>query len=482
MNVEVVDAQVAPVDANVLAQSATPASSSEVLEKPASSFTQGDDSSNCASDVVDHSNKVNLLGMTRKELETYFETIGEKKFRAAQVMKWIHQLGVTDFNEMTNLAGSLREKLSRLAYAAAPEVVHREYSNDGTRKWVFRVGEGAGSLVETVLIPADGRKTLCISSQVGCALDCSFCSTGKQGFQRDLLPAEIIGQLWVANQSYMEDTPVGERTRTVTNVVMMGMGEPLLNFEPVVASMQLMLDDHAYGMSKRRVTLSTSGIVPMIDKLGDQIDVALAISLHAPNDELRNELVPINKKYPLVELMAAARRYVARGAPLSDKSAQHKAVKAKMAQNQAVNAADDQDDALEPSRKKHVTIEYVMLDGVNDQPHHAKQLIQLLNDLPSKINLIPFNPFPHAPYERSSRNRIMAFQQTLSDAGYVCTVRMTRGDDIDAACGQLVGQVADRTRRAEKWKQKIVEHQNSTNTTAESTSGQRREILRTRGS
>lgn len=476
MNIEVVDAQVSTVDANDLALSAMTAS------MPASSLTQGDDSSNCASDVVDNSNKVNLLGMTRKELETYFETIGEKKFRAAQVMKWIHQLGVTDFNEMTNLAGSLREKLSRLAYAAAPEVVHREYSNDGTRKWVFRVGEGAGSLVETVLIPADGRKTLCISSQVGCALDCSFCSTGKQGFQRDLLPAEIIGQLWVANQSYMEDTPVGDRTRTVTNVVMMGMGEPLLNFEPVVASMQLMLDDHAYGMSKRRVTLSTSGIVPMIDKLGDVIDVALAISLHAPNDELRNELVPINKKYPLVELMAAARRYVARGAPLSDKSAQHKAVKAKIAQNQVSKDSDDQDDALEPSRKKHVTIEYVMLDGVNDQPQHAKQLIQLLNDLPSKINLIPFNPFPHAPYERSSRNRIMAFQQTLSDAGYVCTVRMTRGDDIDAACGQLVGQVADRTRRAEKWKQKIVEHQNSNKQVAESTSGQQREILRTRGS
>lgn len=477
MNVEVVDANVNTVDANDLAQSAMPATSS---------LTQGDDSSNCASDVVDNSNKVNLLGMTRKELETYFETIGEKKFRAAQVMKWIHQLGVTDFNEMTNLAGSLREKLSRLAYAAAPEVVHREYSNDGTRKWVFRVGEGAGSLVETVLIPADGRKTLCISSQVGCALDCSFCSTGKQGFQRDLLPAEIIGQLWVANQSYMEDTPVGDRTRTVTNVVMMGMGEPLLNFEPVVASMQLMLDDHAYGMSKRRVTLSTSGIVPMIDKLGDQIDVALAISLHAPNDELRNELVPINKKYPLVELMAAARRYVARGAPLSDKSAQHKAVKAKIAQNAVSKASDDQDDALEPSRKKHVTIEYVMLDGVNDQPHHAKQLIQLLNDLPSKINLIPFNPFPHAPYERSSRNRIMAFQQTLSDAGYVCTVRMTRGDDIDAACGQLVGQVADRTRRAEKWKQKIVEHQSSKQEiekqAADPRSGRRNEILRTRGS
>ncbi len=481
MNVEVIDAN---IDANNQVQSPVLASN------PASSFTQGDDSSNSVSDVASsidkNANKVNLLGMTRKELEAYFETIGEKKFRAAQVMKWIHQLGVTDFNEMTNLAGTLREKLSRVAYVAAPEVVHREYSNDGTRKWVFRVGEGAGSLVETVLIPADGRKTLCISSQVGCALDCSFCSTGKQGFQRDLLPAEIIGQLWVANQSYMEDTPVGERTRTVTNVVMMGMGEPLLNFEPVVASMQLMLDDHAYGMSKRRVTLSTSGIVPMIDKLGDVIDVALAISLHAPNDELRNELVPINKKYPLVELMAAARRYVERGAPLSDKSAQHKAVQAKMAQRMVQQAAikidDEQDDALEPSRKKHVTIEYVMLDGVNDQPLHAKQLIQLLNGLPSKINLIPFNPFPHAPYGRSSRNRIMAFQKALSDAGYVCTVRTTRGDDIDAACGQLVGQVADRTRRAEKWKQKIVEHQNANTSKSESTSGQRREILRTRGS
>jgi 23S rRNA (adenine2503-C2)-methyltransferase len=498
MNIEVVDASV-PSDADSLTVELAEVTSSA----SSSSFAQGDDSSIFASGTdslnsdslnpdssntvqLDRANKVNLLGMTRKELETYFESIGEKKFRAAQVTKWIHQLGVTDFNEMSNLAGSLREKLSRLAYVAAPEVVHREFAKDGTRKWVFRVGEGAGSLVETVLIPAEGRKTLCISSQVGCALDCSFCSTGKQGFQRDLLPAEIIGQLWVANQSYMEDTPVGERTRTVTNVVMMGMGEPLLNFKPVVASMQLMLDDHAYGMSKRRVTLSTSGIVPMIDKLGDEIDVALAISLHAPNDELRNELVPINKKYPLVELMAAARRYVERGAPLSDKSAQHKATQAKMAQKAATKVDDDsidnQDDALEPSRKKHVTIEYVMLDGVNDQPHHAKQLIQLLNDLPSKINLIPFNPFPHAPYERSSRNRIMAFQQTLSDAGYVCTVRMTRGDDIDAACGQLVGQVADRTRRAEKWKQKIVEHQNSEKKISHSTSGQRQEILRTRGS
>lgn len=376
--------------------------------------------------------KSNLLGMTRAELEGFFEQMGEKKFRAGQVMKWIHQFGVTDFEDMTNISGKLREKLSAIAEVQAPEVVHRHYSKDGTRKWVFRVGEGEGSLVETVLIPADdktgARKTLCISSQVGCALDCSFCSTGKQGFQRDLTPAEIIGQLWVANQSYMEDVPVGDRTRTVTNVVMMGMGEPLLNFDPVVASMSLMLDDFAYGMSKRRVTLSTSGVVPMIDKLAQTIDVALAISLHAPNDPLRNELVPINKKYPLEQLIAACQRYIAK-------------------------------DGNESSRK-HITVEYVMLDGVNDKAEHAQQLLKLLKDLPSKINLIPFNPFPHAPYGRSSRNRIMAFQKTLSDAGFVCTIRQTRGDDIDAACGQLVGQVADRTRRAEKWKQKVASQHN----------------------
>jgi 23S rRNA (adenine2503-C2)-methyltransferase len=385
--------------------------------------------------------KTNLLGLSRHQLEQFFEQIGEKKFRATQVMKWIHQFGVTDFEQMTNLSGKLRARLSELACVDAPEVVHKQFSQDGTRKWVFRVGEGAGSLVETVLIPADdktgARKTLCISSQVGCALDCSFCSTGKQGFQRDLTPAEIIGQLWVANQSYMEDVPVGDRTRTVTNVVMMGMGEPLLNFQPVVDSMRIMLDDFAYGMSKRRVTLSTSGVVPMMDRLGEEIDVALAISLHAPNDELRNELVPINKKYPLAELIAAAQRYLARNNGLE-------------------------------SARKHVTIEYVMLEDVNDSPEQAKQLVQLLRDLPSKINLIPFNPFPHAPYGRSSRNRIMAFQKIVSDAGYVCTVRMTRGDDIDAACGQLVGNVADRTRRAERWKQK-VSAQNPT------------EIIRTRG-
>ncbi|WP_343595561.1 23S rRNA (adenine(2503)-C(2))-methyltransferase RlmN [Acinetobacter sp.] len=373
--------------------------------------------------------KVNLLGMSRAELEQFFESLGEKKFRAGQVMKWIHQYFVTDFAEMTNISGKLRAKLEQLCEIKAPDVVHRHYSKDGTRKWVFRVGDGEGSLVETVLIPAEdktgSRKTVCISSQVGCALDCSFCSTGKQGFQRDLTPSEIIGQLWVANQSYMEEVPIAERTRSVTNVVMMGMGEPLLNFKPVVHAMSLMLDDFAYGMSKRRVTLSTSGVVPMIDKLAEELDVALAISLHAPNNDLRDELVPINKKYPLEQLIPAAQRYLAK-------------------------------DGNESARK-HVTIEYVMLDGVNDKPEHAQQLIKLLKNLPSKINLIPFNPFPHAPYGRSSRNRIIAFQKTLSDAGFVCTIRQTRGDDIDAACGQLVGQVADRTRRAAQWQKKISE-------------------------
>ncbi|OTG86617.1 23S rRNA (adenine(2503)-C(2))-methyltransferase [Acinetobacter sp. ANC 4558] len=372
--------------------------------------------------------KVNLLGMSRPQMEKFFEDIGEKKFRAGQVMKWIHQFFVTDFAEMTNISGKLREKLEKVAEITAPEVVHRNYSKDGTRKWVFRVGDGAGSLVETVLIPAEdktgSRKTLCISSQVGCALDCSFCSTGKQGFQRDLSQAEIIGQLWMANLSYMEDVPVAERERSVTNVVMMGMGEPLLNYDAVLNSMRIMLDDFAYGMSKRRVTLSTSGVVPKIDQLAEDIDVALAISLHAPNDELRNELVPINKKYPLEQLIASCQRYIKK-------------------------------DGNESSRK-HVTIEYVMLDGVNDSLEHAKQMIKLLKNLPSKINLIPFNPFPHAPYGRSSRNRIIAFQKMLSDAGFVCTIRQTRGDDIDAACGQLVGQVADKTRRAEQWKKKIA--------------------------
>ncbi|WP_049235782.1 23S rRNA (adenine(2503)-C(2))-methyltransferase RlmN [Moraxella canis] len=373
--------------------------------------------------------KINLLGMSKDELSAFFVSLGEKPFRATQVMKWIYQFGVTDFFEMTNISKKLQQKLYEVAYIAPPTVKYKEFSQDGTRKWVFEVA--GGSLVETVLIPAEdgkqfGRKTLCISSQVGCALDCSFCSTGKQGFERDLTPSEIIGQLWVANQSYMEDVTPTERENRVTNVVMMGMGEPLLNYDPVVASMSLMLDDHAFGLSKRRVTLSTSGVVPKMYDLAKDIDVALAISLHAPNDELRDELVPINKKYPLKELIKAAKAYV------YDENPRH---------------------------KKHVTIEYVMLAGVNDSDEHAHQLVDLLKDLPSKINLIPFNPFPHAPYGRSSNNRIHAFSNILNQAGFVCTIRQTRGDDIDAACGQLVGQVADRTRRAKKWQESIQKRQ-----------------------
>jgi 23S rRNA (adenine2503-C2)-methyltransferase len=363
--------------------------------------------------------RINLLGMTREQMEDFFVSIGEKKFRAQQVIKWIHQLGVDDFEKMTNVSKVLRQKLAEIAEIRAPEVVHREYSADGTRKWVLKVGDN--SMVETVLIPDGDRKTLCVSSQVGCSLDCSFCSTGKQGFQRDLTTAEIIGQVWVANRSYFEDEPLMEnRERALTNVVMMGMGEPLLNFDNVVPAMQLMLDDFAYGLSKRRVTLSTSGVVPMLDKLGETIDVALAVSLHAPNDALRDELVPINRKYPLDELLAACRRYLARF-------------------------------QREEGGRRKITMEYVMLAGVNDTPAHARELARLLRDTPSKINLIPFNPFPRSSYARSSREDILAFQKILTEADYICTIRSTRGDDIDAACGQLVGQVQDRTRRAERW-------------------------------
>ena len=376
--------------------------------------------------VADASARVNLLGMSRQQMEDFFATIGEKKFRAGQVMKWIHQQGVSDFAEMTNLAKSLRVKLEQFAEVRAPEVTYKHFSADGTRKWVIKVGENA--MVETVLIPDGDRKTLCVSSQVGCALDCSFCSTGKQGFQRDLTPAEIIGQVWIANKSYLDEgefsgrNAQGEltRTRALTNVVMMGMGEPLLNFDAVVPAMDLMLDDFAYGLSKRRVTLSTSGVVPMLDKLTQTMDVSLAVSLHAPNDELRDELVPINRKYPLKDLMASCRRWLVH----------HQ--------------------GSEVGRRK-VTMEYVMLDGVNDQDVHARQLIELLRDVPSKINLIPFNPFPHAPYGSTPRARIVEFQNQLIRAGFTCTIRTTRGDDIDAACGQLVGQVKDRTRRAERW-------------------------------
>lgn len=356
--------------------------------------------------------KVNLLGLTQPQLESFFETIGEKRFRAGQVMKWIHHFGVEDFDAMSNIGKALREKLKASAEIRGPEVVSQDISSDGTRKWVVRVA--SGSCVETVYIPQGGRGTLCVSSQAGCALDCSFCSTGKQGFNSDLTAAEIIGQVWIANKSF--GTVPAKIDRAITNVVMMGMGEPLLNFDNVIAAMTIMMDDLGYGISKRKVTLSTSGVAPMIDKLAEVTDVSLALSLHAPNDELRNELVPINKKYPLAVVLDACNRYISR-----------------------------------LGEKRFLTIEYTLLKDVNDQPVHAEQMIALLKDFPCKINLIPFNPFPFSGYERPSNNAIRRFQDLLHKAGHNVTVRTTRGDDIDAACGQLVGQVMDRTRRSERY-------------------------------
>ncbi|MFG0380843.1 23S rRNA (adenine(2503)-C(2))-methyltransferase RlmN [Pseudomonas sp. zbq_18] len=356
--------------------------------------------------------KTNLLGLTQPEMESFFESIGEKRFRAGQVMKWIHHFGVENFDAMSNLGKALREKLSACAEIRGPEIVSQDISSDGTRKWVVRVA--SGSCVETVYIPQGGRGTLCVSSQAGCALDCSFCSTGKQGFNSDLTAAEIIGQVWIANKSF--GTVPAKIDRAITNVVMMGMGEPLLNFDNVVPAMQIMMDDLGYGISKRKVTLSTSGVVPMIDKLATVTDVSLALSLHAPNDELRNQLVPLNKKYPLDVLLASCRRYI---------------------------------EGL--GEKRFLTVEYTLLKDVNDQPEHAAQMIALLKDFPCKINLIPFNPFPFSGYERPSNNAIRRFQDLLHKAGFNVTVRTTRGDDIDAACGQLVGQVQDRTRRSERY-------------------------------
>lgn len=356
--------------------------------------------------------KINLLGLTQTEMEAFFESLGEKRFRAGQIMKWIHHFGVDDFDAMSNLGKALREKLKAAAEIRGPEIVSQDISTDGTRKWVVRVA--SGSCVETVYIPQGGRGTLCVSSQAGCALDCSFCSTGKQGFNSDLTSAEIIGQVWIANKSF--GSVPAKVDRAITNVVMMGMGEPLLNFDNVVAAMNLMMDDLGYGISKRKVTLSTSGVAPMIDRLGEVTDVSLALSLHAPNDALRSQLVPINKKYPLSVVLEACRRYIAR-----------------------------------LGEKRHLTVEYTLLKDVNDQPEHALEMIALLKDFPCKINLIPFNPFPFSGYERPSNNAIRRFQDLLYKAGHNVTVRTTRGEDIDAACGQLVGQVADRTRRSERY-------------------------------
>ncbi|AMO78373.1 MULTISPECIES: 23S rRNA (adenine(2503)-C(2))-methyltransferase RlmN [Pseudomonas] len=362
--------------------------------------------------MTDTAAKANLLGMTKPQLEEFFESIGEKRFRAGQVMQWIHHFGAEDFDAMTNVGKALREKLKACAEIRGPEVVSQDISSDGTRKWVVRVA--SGSCVETVYIPQNGRGTLCVSSQAGCALDCSFCSTGKQGFNSDLTSAEIIGQVWLANKSF--GTVPGKIDRAITNVVMMGMGEPLLNFDNVVTAMSIMMEDFGYGISKRKVTLSTSGVVPMIDKLGEVTDVSLALSLHAPNDELRNQLVPINKKYPLAVLLDACQRYIGR-----------------------------------LGKERVLTVEYTLLKDVNDQPEHAEQMIALLKEIPCKINLIPFNPFPHSGYERPSNNSIRRFQDMLHKGGFNVTVRTTRGDDIDAACGQLVGQVMDRTRRSERY-------------------------------
>ena len=363
--------------------------------------------------------KVNLLGMTRAQLEHFFAEMGEKKFRAQQVMKWIHHQGVCDFQVMTNLGKALRERLETLAEITPPSISSQQDSTDGTRKWAISVTGGA--LVEAVLIPEGDRATLCVSSQVGCSLDCKFCSTGKQGFQRDLTAAEIIGQVWLAINSYDGWQP--GKGRVVTNVVMMGMGEPLLNFDNVVSSMDLMCDDLAYGLSKRKVTLSTSGVVPALDKLAELSDVSLAISLHAPNDEIRDKIVPLNRRYPIDKLLSSARAYI-----------------------------DAQTD-----KKRVVTIEYTLLAGVNDQVEHAQELTQLLKDYPCKINLIPFNAFPNSGFERPSGNAVSRFWKVLMEAGFIVTVRTTRGDDIDAACGQLVGDVNDRTKRSARYRAQYEE-------------------------
>ena len=365
----------------------------------------------------------NLLDLDPAGLVSWCGDLGEKPFRAKQLQRWIHQFGESDFDAMTDLAKSLRDKLKLHAKIAAPNIISDHISADGTRKWLLDVGNG--NAVETVFIPEENRGTLCVSTQAGCAVNCRFCSTGKQGFSRNLDIGEIIGQLWMAESLLRRSKgiaagPKGERQ--ITNVVMMGMGEPLLNYEPTVAALKMMLDDNAYGLSRRRVTLSTSGVVPMIDKLSGDCAVALAVSLHASNDALRDELVPLNKKYPLKELMAACKRYL----------------------------------AFAP--RDFVTFEYCMLDGVNDSDQHARELLALVADVPCKFNLIPFNPFPESGLKRSGNPRIKAFAQILMDGGIVTTIRKTRGDDIDAACGQLAGDIQDRTRVQERM-QKMATYQ-----------------------
>lgn len=355
---------------------------------------------------------VNLLDFNQAQLADYFREIGEKPFRAKQLMRWMHHFGVRDFEQMTDIAKTLRERLAQQASITPPQVQLERVSADGTRKWL--IGTDTHNSVETVFIPEQERGTLCVSSQVGCALACTFCSTGRQGFNRNLGVAEIIGQLWLANRSLRQSADYGQLAsdeRIISNVVMMGMGEPLANYDNVVRAMQIMLDDSAYGLSRRRVTLSTSGMVSAMDRLKEDCPVALAVSLHAPDDALRDEIVPINKKYPLKTLMAACLRY------------------------------------LEKAPRDFVTFEYVMLAGVNDSLAQARRLLQTVAGVPCKFNLIPFNPFADSGYQSSAAEQIRRFQDVLQQAGYVVTVRKTRGDDIDAACGQLAGKVLDKSRR-----------------------------------
>jgi 23S rRNA (adenine2503-C2)-methyltransferase len=359
--------------------------------------------------------RTNLLELDRTRLEDFFEAqLGEKRYRAHQVMKWIYHRHVTEFSEMTDLGKGLRSKLEAAALVVPPKIMFEKPSADGTHKWLL--GMDGGNAIEAVFIPDKGRGTLCVSSQVGCGLNCSFCSTGTQGFNRNLSAAEIIGQVWVAAK-HLGNVP--HHQRKLTNVVMMGMGEPLLNFDNVVTAMSIMRDDLGLGLANKRVTLSTAGLVPMIDKLAEASDVSLAVSLHAPNDELRTQLVPLNKKYPIAELMAACARYADR------------------------------------KKRESITFEYTMMKGVNDLPEHARPLSKLMRRLPAKVNLIPFNPFTGSSYERSNPDDIRTFQKILLDANVLTTVRRTRGDDIDAACGQLKGQVVDRTRRQADFKRKL---------------------------
>ncbi|NRF68608.1 23S rRNA (adenine(2503)-C(2))-methyltransferase RlmN [Aquincola sp. S2] len=379
-------------------------------------------------------NPVNLLDFDLDGLAAYCEGLGEKRFRAVQLFRWIHQKGAADFTQMSDLAKSLRDKLAGAAVIRPLSMLSEQASADGTIKWLFDVG--AGDAVETVFIPEDDRGTLCISSQAGCAVGCRFCSTGHQGFSRNLSTGEIVAQLWHAEHHLRQRLKLAAGERAIDNVVMMGMGEPLQNYAALVPALRTMLDDHGYGLSRRRVTVSTSGVVPMIERLRTDCPVALAVSLHAPNDPLRDQLVPLNKKYPLAELLASCARY------------------------------------LDAAPRDFITFEYCMLDGVNDTPEHARELLALVagpraaHPVPCKFNLIPFNPFPASGLKRSARERVTAFAKVLQDAGVVTTVRKTRGDDIDAACGQLAGEVQDRTRANERLTRPVIRIAEAPSTTS----------------